>query len=659
MRTVGVWIGCAAAAAALCTIGAKPAGGEAGEASLIEIIVTAPRDLSVLGTTVAEITQADMQAQHAQTVADALEFVPGLDVRVGGTGQSYLRLRGLRQRELLVLLDGIPLGFPYDGSVDLSQIPIDAIQSIRVVAGAPSAMYGPEGMGGVVSIITRASSRKATAGSTFEIGESDRWLTGTVLSGPNDDAGYLLALRRTDLSGFRLSDDFAPGINENGGLRDNAWRRGDNVFLKVESPPRAGGRGAFLAGRLSAEFAIPPEVGDPTPKYQRYDNYDRWLWGGWWERSVRGGGTFKGNLYHLRHDTLQRGFDDATMTSQTQPGSLTLDADDRTSGATLGWRFPRRSGTLKAGLTARLDSRSQLGFTIKRSGDGTRRISLDDHFATATYSLNAEWERTLSSATGVVVGISRARFETRDLASRPEAGDRTLWLPQAALVHRPRRGSLWRFAVGRKARFPNLRELGDAQSGNPSLRPQTSRNLEVGFEHSIGSRRLSVVAFDSRLHDLINRRGKNQPYENIDAARIGGVEITYRAPLARRASACLGYAYLRTRDLSSAPELPVLQYRPNHVWIADLRWRDSSGCRASLVGKYVTSQVYYDRRAHSAGRISPYLLVNCRLSRLIRGLGEAYVAVDNVLDRNYQKSAGQPRPGRTIWFGLARGAAAQ
>ena len=658
MRTTGTWIGCAAAAAAVCLATCQPANGQAYYAPLIEVVVTAPRDLSALGTTVAEITQADMRAQHAQTVADALEFVPGLDVRVGGAGQSYLRLRGLRQRELLVLLDGIPLGVPYDGNLDLSQIPVDAVQTIRVVAGSPSAMYGAEGMGGVISIITRAPSDMPTATATVEVGESDRWLSESVLSGPNDDAGYLVALRRTDSSGFRLSDDFAPSSNENGGLRDNAWRRGDNIFLKIDSPPRAGGRGAFLAARLSGEFAVPPEVGDPTPKYQRYDNYDRWLWGDWWERPVRGG-VFKGNVYHLRYDILQRGFDDASMTSQTQPGSLTLDADDRVTGAMLGWRFARESGILKAGLTARLDSRSQSGFTIKRSGGGTRRISLDDHFATATYSLNAEWERALSSATGLVVGVSRAQFRTRELASRPEGEDRSLWLPQAALVHQPRGGSLWRFAVSRKARFPNLRELGDVQSGNPKLRPQTSRNLEVGFERTFGRRRVAAVAFDSRLHDLINRRGGNDPYENIEAARIRGLEITFWAPLAESVNGRLGYAYLRTRDLSSGAELPVLQYRPRHVWVGDLRWRASDGWRASLVGKYMTSQMYYDRNAQSAGRISPYLLVNFRVGRLIRGLGEAYLAVDNIFDRNYQESAGQPRPGRTIWFGLARGAAGE
>lgn len=615
------------------------------------MIVTAPRDLSALGATVIEITPADLQAQHAQTVADALEFFPGLDVRVGDSGQSYLRLRGLRQRETLVLLDGIPLGVPYDGNADLSQIPLDAVEMIRVVAGAPSALYGPDGMGGVVSIITKSAGGTPSLSSASEVGQSDRRLYSLSLAGPHRDGGYLIAARRTDTAGFRLSDDFAPTAVEDGGLRENAWHHADDVLVKVQSPPRAGGRGAFLAGRLNGEFGVPPDVGDPAARYQRYDRYDRWLWGGWWERPTGHRGTFKGNLYHVRYDVLDHTFDDASMSSQIQSGSGTVDADDRTTGATLGWRRDGARDTFKVGATLRFDNRAQHGFTVKRSGP----VPLDDHFATSTYSANAEYERPLSSATGLVVGLSWARFHQRDLGGAPGAGDRSIWLPQAALVHRPSPSVTWRMAVSKKTRFPNLRELGDAQSGNPDVRPQTSRNVEIGFQRTRARDHFEIVAFRSRLRDLISRRGSGQPYENIDAARVSGLEISHQRRLSSHLMARLAYAYLRTRDLSPNPELPVLQYRPNHVWIADLRWRPSSEWRASLVGKYVTSQIYYDRRAALAGKISPYLVAKCRLGRAIPGLGEVYLAIDNLFDRDYQESAGQPQPGRTIWLGFSRG----
>ena len=64
-----------------------------------EVVVTGKQETVSLATTVTEVAEEDIKAMGAQTVADALDQIPGVDVRTGGKGQSYVRIRGFDQED--------------------------------------------------------------------------------------------------------------------------------------------------------------------------------------------------------------------------------------------------------------------------------------------------------------------------------------------------------------------------------------------------------------------------------------------------------------------------------------------------------------------------------------------------------------------------------
>jgi iron complex outermembrane receptor protein len=71
-------------------------------------------------------------------------------------GQSYSDLRGLGPQRTLVLLDGqrlVPTN--PNGSVDLNQIPMALLESVQVITGGASAVYGSDAMAGVVNFELR------------------------------------------------------------------------------------------------------------------------------------------------------------------------------------------------------------------------------------------------------------------------------------------------------------------------------------------------------------------------------------------------------------------------------------------------------------------------------------------------------------------------
>ncbi|MBY8829854.1 TonB-dependent receptor domain-containing protein [Hephaestia mangrovi] len=71
-------------------------------------------------------------------------------------GQASLDLRGLGQQRTLILVDGRRVQpSASDGSVDLNTIPADLVQSVEIITGGASAVYGSDAVTGVVNLKLR------------------------------------------------------------------------------------------------------------------------------------------------------------------------------------------------------------------------------------------------------------------------------------------------------------------------------------------------------------------------------------------------------------------------------------------------------------------------------------------------------------------------
>ncbi len=108
---------------------------------------------------VVEPTPEDVRA--GKTVADLLEELPGFQVvRSGSSGQGQsVTLRGGNTRQVTVLLEGIPLDDPGSGAVDLSLLPLEAVEAVEVYRGSSGSRAGSGAMGGAVVIRLRRGGR--------------------------------------------------------------------------------------------------------------------------------------------------------------------------------------------------------------------------------------------------------------------------------------------------------------------------------------------------------------------------------------------------------------------------------------------------------------------------------------------------------------------
>lgn len=108
-----------------------------------------------------------------QTVAEVLREVPGVTVISTGDAlaPTKVSIRGSRPDQVLIQIDGVTVNTATDNpssgrsegrqGFDLAGLPLERVQSIEVIRGAASSLYGPDAAAGVIVIRTRRPKRQS------------------------------------------------------------------------------------------------------------------------------------------------------------------------------------------------------------------------------------------------------------------------------------------------------------------------------------------------------------------------------------------------------------------------------------------------------------------------------------------------------------------
>jgi outer membrane cobalamin receptor len=137
--------------------------------SLDEVVVTAksledelPQQLAHYGSRLDTISAAQIQNGGYLDVAGALEaLAPGLYIspRSGPFDYVQISLQGSRTPDVLWLVDGIRINNRlYAGTTPLDTLPASMIERIEVLNGGQALFYGTQAVAGAVNIVTRAFS---------------------------------------------------------------------------------------------------------------------------------------------------------------------------------------------------------------------------------------------------------------------------------------------------------------------------------------------------------------------------------------------------------------------------------------------------------------------------------------------------------------------
>ena len=110
--------------------------------------------LKSTATPVHVLSAQDISEQGITTFDDALtRMMPQTSMAPNSMG-SFLRLNGLGNKYILILINGQKLSGDISSNIDLNRVNMARVKRIEVLDGAASSLYGSDAIGGVINIIT-------------------------------------------------------------------------------------------------------------------------------------------------------------------------------------------------------------------------------------------------------------------------------------------------------------------------------------------------------------------------------------------------------------------------------------------------------------------------------------------------------------------------
>jgi iron complex outermembrane receptor protein len=618
---------------------------------------------------------------------EMLALLPGIAVanRNNPTQDPRITIRGFGSRSAFgvrgvrVLRDGIPLTLP-DGQTPVDYLDLESIESIEVIRGTASALYG-NAAGGVVDLRSAPPPLAPVGGRARYIGGTyglQRWHT--TVGGTSEPWGYQASITRTENDGFRRYSEQRTTHVVAGATVDRGAARWSVQAIGFDMPVSEN-PGALTAAEVSAD----PRGEDPRsrPKRARKDvqqgqlavAYSRTGTDLDLSASLYGGIRDLYNPLPFGIIGVDRKSYGASVQGRTaadlggKPHRLTfgLDAqyqdDDRVEYANC---------NNPAGPPP-LDPPTACDAPVGERGD-LARSQIERVTGLGPYIRD---EVDLTEAIALSLGV-RGDFVTFDVDDRldgdgDDSGQETMTQlsPMVGLVARVGVLTSLYATISSAFETPTATEMGNKPDGsgglNPVLEPQKSMTYELGMKGGLSS----SVMYDAAVF-LTDVRDELIPFEagtggrrffrNAGRTERRGAELGLRA---ERGPFRAGVAYSwsdfefedyaldeTTRfDGNSIPGVPEHQGQASLSWVGALATATVEGLAVSRVPVDDANTTY----------ASGYELMNARLTGSVVLGGTRFapvVGVQNVFDRRYvgavvANAAGgrfyEPAPGRT-WF---------
>jgi len=458
--------------------------------ALPETVVTASRTPTRVDNLVADVVvidHAQIEQMGNRTLTEILARTAGVQVAAnGGAGKtSSVFIRGTEARHTILLIDGVRYGSATAGAASWDNIPVDMIDRIEVVKGPASALYGSEGVGGVVQIFMRKGQPGETSFRprvSTTIGSKGYKQTTAGFTGANDAFTYSLDVQRTRDKGFSATNAKVPFNNYNPD-RDPFNQDAANFSLGYQINPDW----KIDAGMLYANGTNYFDDGKYRNSYGKVRTETQYL-------GVQGK-LLSNWTTQLR---VSRGVD---MTRAIVATPLNLPGLFETSQEQYTWQndIVTPIGTVVAGLERRVQSvDSSTKYTVTGRTIDAAFVGLSGSAGAHSWQVNAR----------------------RDQNS--QFGDNNTWVAGYGYRISPN----WRVNVSHGTSFvaPSFNQLYFPNFGNPDLKPEEGKNTDVGIAWTQGAHTVKLVAFDNKIRGFITNAFKP---ENIPRARITGWTLAY------------------------------------------------------------------------------------------------------------------------------------
>lgn len=619
-------------ASALSILASTAAAG-AQDLDLGEIVVTpnrVPTELSKTGSSVSVVNAQEIERQSLPLVTDYLALTPGVTITTpGGPGtESSLAIRGAPRRYVKTLYNGIDISDPTSTQVQTSYqyLLSGGLNSIEVLRGSQSTLYGSDAIAGVISMSTLG-----------EIGPGITHLLsmeGGSFGTARASYGLRAADERSKLS-FNATGFHTDGISAaaSGTERDGY----ENVTLDIAGEHEFSDVFSVFGSALwiDAEAEFDDSFADPPQDDPFHSNINR-------NRQLAGKAGFNLNLMdgRLKNTFSVQGFS-LNRTLHTESDAFPpYDADYE------GRRFKiEYQGSYEATEWLTL----QYGVDYERQNahfsDSGASLPIDS----SAHTTGAWTQAILSPVDNLTLTLGLRHDE------HSQFGGHTTYRATGSYLIEETSTRL-HASVGSGFRAPSLYELyapplyiGGVPIGNPDLRPETSVSFDAGVEQQFLAGRLvaDLTYFQIEIDDLIGCV-EVQPFEcqyrQIPGTSTSrGVEATLTYRVNEHLSFGGSYTYTHAED-QTGTRLPRV---PRHAVGLTAEYRPAEKWTVAASGK-----VAVDTVDENGFELDDYVLLNAKIAYHPNENTELYLRAENLLDQDYQTVRGYGTPGFSVFAGL-------
>jgi vitamin B12 transporter len=475
-----------------------------------------PLKRSQSGKPIVKINADEISKFQGLGLSELVRQYAGIEI-IGS--QSYagqnktISLRGGRNRQVLILIDGVRVSDPsrIDNDFNLNFLSLDQIESIEIMKGASSALYGSSAATGVIQIQTKKAETgfRASLQSSFGSDQDQ-----------DQDSSF-------DLNLFKNSLDLSYG--------------GGKISAKAY---------AFSHETNGMSAVIGPEL-DPFSHY-----------------NIGASIQFKPNTQF----DIRSGYDRSSINSDYDNSFPLEDANFKLITSmdrfhiSPNYNYTNGGASLKFGYQ-KIARDFQSAYPFQTQGENTQ-IELNNRyvFGSKFYSVvgtlyqkqKADYEggQELSQTDffGNVVAVVSDRFRVNiggRLNSHSSYGNQFTYSinPSFQLVQNDKQSLKFLGALSSAFIAPSLYQLFDPYSGNEDLEPEENTSFETGLEYVISDWNMSATYFyrnenPSLIYDLSTYR-----YENAqEEATYSGMEIQFSGSLADKLRLNQQTTFTSTKD---------------------------------------------------------------------------------------------------------------
>lgn len=450
------------AALALAAMAACTAQAQEGTApALKEVVVTATRTAQPLTDVVADVSIVDretIEQSGATGLGDVLARLPGIEMgRTGGPGgNTSIFVRGAETRFAAVYIDGVRVDSQaVSGGTTWEAIPLAQIERIEVLRGPAAAVYGSDAVAGVIQIFTKKGEAGVAPYVGVGAGTHGTYRTEAGVSGARGTVDYALGLARETSNGFNAKLDGNPDRDDHRSTAANGrlgWQL--NTAHRVE--------GNFLYNDTDGGYDGSYDVSKPADDRSLHRMHAAGLnWQTQWNDN-----------YKTRLSVT-----DSRDRYETQPSFYLTNTQLRN------YLFFNELRLGAHQLTAALERRED-ELTNESVSSGTRNRS----------------QNALALGWGLRLGAHTLQLNARH-DDDSEFGGKSTGSAAYGFAFAPN----WRAtaSAGTAFKAPTLYQRFSLY-GDDTLRPETSRNVELGVKWAEGANHFSATLYRNNVSNLIN-----------------------------------------------------------------------------------------------------------------------------------------------------------